>query len=159
MDIVILQSTQYTCGPCAIVNALAALGVEESERELMRMAEACPVEGTNARKMLRTLRWLGYTPVSLSPKGRGRGAGQDRHSVAWQALRDALASGYPAVLSVDRDEHWVAAVGVVGERVLVADSARGELVLSYDRQTLMARWRGKSSARPYYGVIVTKGET
>jgi hypothetical protein len=108
--------------------------------------------------MLRTLRGLGYTPLELRPAARTRPKRVEVHTAAWEALRETLAKGHPVILSVDRDEHWVVAAGTLGGRIAVIDSALGELVVFYDRPEFLARWRGNRSSRPFYGIIVAKGE-
>jgi hypothetical protein len=77
--------------------------------------------------------------------------------VAWRYMRSWLVSGWPVALAVDEDEHWVAAIGVLGDRVLVADSADPELVLSYTRDQLLDRWRKPGDPPRYYGIVARPG--
>jgi hypothetical protein len=74
---------------------------------------------------------------------------------AAQGLRRLLNRGIPVILCVDECEHWVCAVGTIGTRFLVADSADAELVRSYDATALAERWWHKSK-KPYYGVTVKR---
>ena len=55
------------------------------------------------------------------------------------AIIGALALGWPVLLAVDNDTHWVAAVGRLAARVLVADSADGAVVQSLDEKKLLDR--------------------
>ena len=59
-----------------------------------------------------------------------------------------LERGNPCVLSVQQDQHWASAVGSLGERVLIADSARGEVVVSMEKDELREYWR--SNHNRYY---------
>jgi hypothetical protein len=61
--------------------------------------------------------------------------------VAWDALKMRLTEGRPSLLPVDDGEHWVAAVGLLGDSVLVADSADPELVVPYTQAALTRRWK------------------
>ncbi len=150
----LLQETPYTCGPTAICNAVAALGEQLNQAHVAEVAKACPIRGTSVRRLTTALKKLGRQTVQLQPEKRPKGP--DVATRAWAGLLAALRTGAPVILSVDDDEHWVAAIGLIGrERVLVADSADGALVLCYSRQELLNRWKGRSWKRPYFGVIVT----
>lgn len=138
------QTNQSTCGPTALFNALVALGVERSLDECEHLC-GTTTEGTDGPALVRGAAKIpGLTPVPLR---------ESRPDVAVLRLVAALRAGRPVVLAVDSDEHWVAAVGLLGERVLVADSADNELVQSLPLSQLLERWRG-TGRRPFYGVIL-----
>jgi len=151
---VILQSTQYTCGPCSIVNALEALGQELTERAASTLSSACPVNGTSKRQLAKALRDLGWEVSRIQHP-------DDHYDEAWLSLVHHLSAGSPVVALVDRDEHWVAAIGVLGSgehaRIQVADSALGELVLSYSKDSWAKRWLGQRRRTRYYGLAVGYG--
>jgi hypothetical protein len=90
---------------------------------------------------------LNYQTLRLDAEGG--------ESLAYDALLCALSRARPVILCVDKLAHWVGAIGRLGERVMVADSAHHEIVLSYNRRDLMARWMhdGENGAA-YYGIIV-----
>lgn len=54
------------------------------------------------------------------------------------------------ILLVDANSHWVAAVGRLGDRILVADSADNDLVLSYSAEQLVDRWAGPA----FFGIVL-----
>ena len=138
-----MQDTAANCGPASVSNALQALGVIRSQQECEQLCKTSATDGTTGRNMVKALTSLGFSPAVIREK---------REDVAALRLRMALHQGRPLVLCVDNWEHWVAAVGVLGERILVADPADNELVLSYDVGALLRRWGG--DAAPYYGVIL-----
>ena len=78
---------------------------------------------------------------------------EGKSDVALLKLEHALRHGRPAVIAWSSEvpgDHWVAVVGVLGERYLVADSANSELVISYEVNELEAKWRDSK----YEGVIL-----
>ena len=141
-----LQSHQHTCGAVALCNAVEALGVRSlSEVEAIEMAESDPVEGTEAAGIKKALKKLDLNGTVIKTKDA---------AIAYWALVGALEHGNPALLVVDNDSHWVAAIGILGSRVLVADSADAGVVVVTPAAKLMERW----ACPAFYGLIVgTKG--
>lgn len=137
-----LQDTQANCGPASLSNALAAMGVTRTQAECEQLCKTSGTEGTSIRGLQTGMKALGYKPEVLNER---------RFDVALAFLRDALREGSAAVLCVDKAEHWVAAIGLIGENVLVADPADNELVLSLAPDALKARW---GSGNRHYGVIL-----
>lgn len=111
----------------------------------MTIAGGTGQDGIPPKSIMKTLDTLGYDaePVVYLVPGR-----------AAEALRRFLHKGFPVIMCVDNDEHWVCAIGVLGSRFLVADPADAELVLSYDPEKLTTRWKNKTK-KPYYGIVVS----
>lgn len=137
-----MQDTAANCGPASLSNALAAVGVVRTQQECEGLCRTTAIKGTDLRSLQAGIKAVGRTPRVLSER---------RFDVAYSFLCDALRGEEAAVLCVDKGDHWVAAIGLLGERVLIADSADNELVLSLAPDMLKARWL--STAR-YYGVIL-----
>ncbi len=141
-----LQDTTANCGPLAVRNALKALGLERSTEELETLLGTTATEGTPTKRLVKGLLKM----EELNP----RVIDESREMVAHLSLSAGLRSGRPTVLCVDDWTHWVAAVGTLGDsRVLVADSADSELVVSLGWQELMQRW-ASTAKRPYWGVVL-----
>lgn len=67
-----------------------------------------------------------------------------RRDIALLKLSEAVRRGRPVILSWRVDEpgdHWIAVIGVLGDRYLVADSGDAELVISCTLDELVDRWR------------------
>jgi ABC-type bacteriocin/lantibiotic exporter with double-glycine peptidase domain len=146
------QRTTFTCGPAAIVNALRSLGVRVSERRVRAHSATTEEHGTNAHGLRSALERLGFNGVELLGEKEGP---------AWQQLTDALLSGFPTILLVDRWQHWITAIGSIGDNVIVFDSKRtkknreenGVHVIS--RKELFERWHVDDN-KFHYGIIVMK---
>ncbi len=140
-----MQDSQSNCGPYALKNGLAALGVERSAEELEKACGTSATNGTATKGIIKAASKIdGCIPVLLRER---------RTDIALMRLAEALRRGRPVVISWCTDtpgDHWVAAVGVLGERYLVADSGDSELVRSFAVDELEARWRDKN----YEGVIL-----
>lgn len=143
-----LQDNQANCGAFATKNALAALGIERSAEELEKLCRTSATDGTPTKNIVAALAKIdGCRPVKIREK---------RREIALLRLRGALEEGRPVVLSWcdgegNPGEHWVAAVGMLGRRYLVADSADNEMVLSVEVDELAAKWADHGV---YEGVIL-----
>jgi ABC-type bacteriocin/lantibiotic exporter with double-glycine peptidase domain len=137
-----MQDSQANCGPFALKNALEALGIQRSAVELEKACGTTATKGTPLRGIYRAaVKIEGCDPVVLRER---------RMDVAMLKLDHSVRKGRPAVLIVDQGNHWVAVVGTLGDRYLVADSGDSELVLSYGVGQLEGRWRDSS----YEGVLL-----
>lgn len=143
------QSTQSTCGAAAIANALAALRRPVSEAEVIQASGLRDItQGMGPKDLKRALAKLGVGHTDLRHTSEPHG---------WLFLLDHLRQGEPVILAVDQDEHWVAAFGLLAGTVLVADGAHNDLVLAYDRSSLMARWGSGDRRKTYWGLAVVTG--
>lgn len=143
------QTTQASCGPAALRNALMARGLARSEDELAKLA-GCTVEGTTARGMMRALCLVAKEQPGLMPGVLS----ERREDIALLRLLAAHRAGLAAILCVDEDQHWVTSFGLLGESVIhVADSAHDEMVLHYSPEQLVARWWGLGRS-PFYAILI-----
>lgn len=140
-----MQDSQANCGPYALKNALAALGIERTAGELESACKTSATDGTSLRKIFAAAGKIeGCYPVTLREK---------RSDVALLKLSEALRRGRPVVIAWctnNPGDHWVAVVGMLGDRYLVADSAHNELVITYTTGELINRWADGS----YEGVVL-----
>lgn len=137
-----MQDTAANCGPASLANALSAMGVTKSQDECSLLCKTSATDGTPPKRLLAAIKGLGMRGVVIKEK---------RAPVGLLMLDHWLQRGRASILCVDNDTHWVAAIGLLNDRILVADSADNELVLSYDREALVKRWGGDGT---YYGVVL-----
>lgn len=144
-----LQEFKPGCGAGSIANALLAMGEHQFQEVIWNVAGGT-ADGLAPGRLLSGLDTLGYL---------GRELGFRAPTPALRALRRLLGKGTPVILCVDDWEHWVTAIGVLGERFLVADPADAEIVLSLSPDELTRRWfrNSKRAVRqPFYGIAVEK---
>jgi ABC-type bacteriocin/lantibiotic exporter with double-glycine peptidase domain len=146
------QSTDHFCGPAAVANALRSLGknitemqVEAAVAKAYRKGDAKSVEGTSQSQIKKALDVLKYNHTEFNLA---------HAEASWRTLRSFLNDECPVLLAVDDSEHWVAAIGTIGKRVLIADGLNSELVLSYDREEMLARWGLSGDVVTYYGLVI-----
>lgn len=145
------QRTKYSCGPVAIVNAARVFGDKLTEKAVSAHTGTTKKDGTGAFGIHQGLERIGYKFTEHSFVSREE---------AWSALHDSLTEGSPVILSADVHSHWVVAVGLVGERVILIDSEQvprnkkenGVWVLTQGQ--LFKRWT--KSQDTYYGISVQK---
>ena len=137
-----MQDSAANCGPASLSNALQALGIIRTQAECEQLCKTTAAAGTTYAGLQRGIKAVGRYPVAVNER---------RYDVARLRLRDALTWGQAAVLCVDNNEHWVAAIGLCGHRVLIADPADNELVVSLATDELKVRW---GFGNRYYGVIL-----
>ena len=149
------QLKDYYCGPASLQNALLALGRRQSQDRIATIAGTTEADGTDENGILRTALWAGLAP------DQGRfDAGLAAHGWVWSSLT----MGRPVLLCVDRWQHWVTAVGVLGQRVVLFDPARyphnkaRNGVFTLPRAKLLKRWAAARSVRGkgpvYYGIAL-----
>lgn len=136
-----MQDTQANCGPASLYNGLLALGVASTQADCAAACGTTATDGTPPKGLLKGAKSFGRQPLIINEK---------RATVAILWLMHFLSHGRPVVLCVDKNEHWVTAVAALGDRVLVADPADNELVLSCTTAALAARW-GEGR---YYGIVL-----
>lgn len=137
-----LQDTAANCGPASLSNALAAMGITRSQDECTVLCKTTGTEGTAPKRLVHAIRAVGRDPLIVRER---------RSEVAILFLSHFLATGRSAILCVDDDTHWVAAIGLLGDRVLIADPADNELVITLSRADLAERWSGNGSC---YGIVL-----
>lgn len=148
------QSHQNYCGPATIANLLRALRISKTVNEneiakkvskISSVTEPNPAQGTFETQILKVLNSykLKAEPFTLHTP-----------HPAVCVLRDNLRLGRPVALCVDNDSHWLAAIGLLGTNVVIADSADNEIVSVYSELELAGRWETATDPKRYYGIIV-----
>jgi hypothetical protein len=150
-----MQDSQAGCGPASMSNALEAMGIVRSQAECEALCGTTGTAGTSPRALLRAIRSVeGLVPVVVDEK---------RKDVAILRLFAALDYGQAVIMAVDatladpEGSHWVAAVGLLGPRVLIADPAETYLVTSLSKEALLDRWACKGR-KPFYAIILAEDE-
>lgn len=141
------QLRSYSCGPASVVNALLAVGKRAGERSA-RAASGCDESGTDHNGVIAALRQFGLTVHEFNDNSRSR---------AWTWLHGSLSQGRPVILATDKWQHWVTAVGTLGDRVVIVDATNSVWNVRENgthlmpRLSLLKRWRGAGEGS-YYGI-------
>lgn len=143
-----MQSSDANCGPTALSNALYAMGINRSASECEVLCKTNATNGTDVINLVAAIDNIPRcNPVVIANR---------EPNFALFALGDALRRGRSAILCVSGygrgsqdNEHFVAAIGLLGGRVLIADSSSNELVESWTSKKLAKRW-----APDYWGVLL-----
>lgn len=140
-----MQDSQANCGPLALRNALAAIGVDRSTEECETLCKVSATNGTTNNNMVKGLHKLEECRPSVIQ--------EIRPEIAFLRLDASLRAGRPVIICVDNWSHWISAIGRLGNaRILVVDSANSELVLSYGWEQLLNRWGNQYAKRGFWGV-------
>ena len=143
------QTTGYNCGPNAVDNALEAYGEHYRDEEATMRLCRTTSRGTGEIKIREALK---------KRRHKTRAWNTTDQDQAIDKLFNALINGWPVILAVDRDEHWVAAMGVLGTEVIAVDSENSYCnrerngIHYYSRAQLLRRWRNKKGK--YFGLVV-----
>ncbi len=130
-----LQEAQNLCGPTALSNALWALGRDIPPTACATLC-GTTVYGTDEKDIVRAVKELGFDPIVVRN---------------WFSLTGVIAGGSPVVCYVPEDEHWVAAVGTLGDLLIVVDSVDQNLFQPYKQADWLELWKGP---RGYYGIAL-----
>jgi ABC-type bacteriocin/lantibiotic exporter with double-glycine peptidase domain len=126
-----LQKEPYDCGVYAILNGARALGRSIPVSKIRKHADT-DASGTNEHGIMNALEKLGFT--------------HEEFRLPKVPAFAQLFSGYPVILNVEDENHWVTLIGTMGKRVVIFDSwmakwnaqENGVYVLS--KQQLMSWW-------------------
>lgn len=144
-----MQDSEANCGPAALRNALYAIGINRSSSECELLCNTSATNGTLSNELVEAIARIRgcKSPVVIN-------CGESSHAIF--QLGDALRRGRSVILCTSHDnsrsvdnEHYIAAIGLLGSRIIVADSASNELVESWTETRLRKRW-----APDYWGVIL-----
>lgn len=134
------RQRENECGPTALANALSAVNVTVEPERLVSLC-GTNQDGTDEHDILKALGLLEINVVCVQ---------------SFPALLGHLHQRNPVVCSVAIDEpydHWVAAIGVLGDWIVVADSNDTRLVYTMPPAEWRKWWRGPDG---YYGLAVWK---
>ena len=106
------QSKNYSCGAAAFVAALYSLGRVIRESAVRKRAGTNKEEGTSEEGLFKAAAYYGYECKRYKSKSE---------DASWRWLLRSLKKGNPVILCVEQWEHWVAAVGIFGDGVIVFD--------------------------------------
>lgn len=118
-DPVRIQDDDYSCGACAILNALEAIGVKVSLEQVERLAGTTR-EGTDEIGIKDALDALGLESSVVAWDSANALA--VRGDWFFATILRGAAQGQPAIVYSKPREHWFAAIGAIGDRLVVFDS-------------------------------------
>jgi len=141
------QQRNYTCGLAAVANALECLGIKRTQQQIGKLCYSDPMNGTSEIEIQRALLACGAHVDEWEHKQAPR---------SWDWLFTRLFAGQPVILCVDDFQHWVTAVGLLGQSVIVFDPALGAGLRIYQKKGLLTRWRLGSGGPSFYGFAVSR---
>lgn len=132
------QQRGAECGPTALANALSAIHIEVHPDALVKLCGTTD-EGTDEHDIIAALELLEIKTQCVT---------------SYPGLLGHLMQRTPVVCSVAIDEpydHWVAAIGVLGDWIVVADSNDTRRVYTVPPAAWREWWKGPDG---YYGLAV-----
>ena len=145
------QQLPYSCGPASIINALRCFGIRKAEKTIRKTSNTNTKNGTSEEDMIRVLTNLGFR-VNKHEQGQ--------YAKAWKWLHNKLKDGNPVIISVRNWSHYVAAIGIIGDKIIIADpdgsstkSENGVLVLNKRR---LKKFWFHTNQKLYTGLAVEK---
>jgi hypothetical protein len=125
------QPNKWQCGPFALKYALIMLGSFVDEKKISRIAGTHWWNGTDEIKLARAAKAYNCEMKVIRRKSSLR---------AKRELLLALKKGYPALLCVDRWNHWITVVGAERGRFITIDSRQAPVVCVETWRNLKKRW-------------------
>ena len=147
------QQRSWSCGPAALVNICRALGRRVAEGRARVLAGTTKAGGTDELGLISAARSLGLTAAVHSSSDK---------AAAWAFIRSNVADGRPCLLCIDQWQHWVAAIGVVGDRVLIHDPANTKANVTesglhpLSRPDVIRRLRHQGEQNAFYVIAIGK---
>lgn len=134
--------------------ASRVLGYPCSQKVFAKLAGTTEADGTSEEDLKRGLLAKGFEVDEIM---------ETTPALARVRLLVSLRLGWPVILCAQRHEHWICAIGNIGNRFIVFDPARYDYridsgVTVYDWSKLQKVWfapkRVRKSGPAYYGVSV-----
>jgi hypothetical protein len=125
------QPNKWQCGPFALKYALIMLGRFVDENEISRIAGTHWWNGTDEIKLSRAAKQYNCEMKVI------------RRKTSLRAKRELLLSlkrGYPALLCVDKWNHWITVVGAERGKFITIDSREAPVVCVETWRSLKRRW-------------------
>ena len=150
------QTTPYSCGAAAVVNALRCLGKKVPERVIQKISFTSEKNGTDEHGIIAALRSLGFDGSPFN------GSFDD----AFAELESELGEGYPVILCTWDMQHWVTAIGKLGKypgngtKIVIFDPSRSKSnkgengVKILTRKQLKKSWKSRDGK--FYGIACFK---
>lgn len=107
------QSGPGYCGAAAIVNALRCFGERVREETVAKHAGTTREHGTQEHGIKQALERFECSFEDII---------ETRYATAQEKLVEHLTQGRPVIMLVESGNHWVTAVGLLGNRVIIYDS-------------------------------------
>jgi ABC-type bacteriocin/lantibiotic exporter with double-glycine peptidase domain len=136
------QQRDYWCGVASVQNALECIGIKVTQGELAKKMAVTEDDGASEEELKRA--------VLAANRGFDE-CHEPNQAIAENWLWEFLVARGPVVLCVDEWDHWVTVIGVMADRYVVFDPAKGAGIRVYDRQALLTRWRlGRRHGGPLF---------
>lgn len=145
------QQLSWSCGPAAVVNAARAVGKRIAESRVRKLSGTTKRDGTDEHGLITGIRGAGLT---ATPHW------STIDTTAWAFVRSNVLDGRPCLLCIDNWGHWVTAIGLVGDHVLIADPTSATInqnengIHSFARRQLIKRWKHRLEEEPFYAIAV-----
>ena len=147
----LLQDSLAGCGPAALANAAEALGLSLDQQKIAKLAKTDGTHGTQPNQLISAARKFGLSCHEFQI---------GTAHFAWVTLKGLLSSGFPVILTVNvnaPEDHYVVAVGMLGEAVIIVDSAASGLLVLRNYKRMMEWWLGGTKKEPsFYGIVVAR---
>lgn len=128
----VLQDTNYTCGPASLESLLAWYGLEIPQEHLAVLCQTTEADGTSPENMGNALLSLGFTV-------------QEKIGGTWKELRNLTSSGTPVLIGWFTDfeepgeEHYSIAYHVTDAEITMMDPEIGN-TRTLPKQDFLKRW-------------------
>jgi len=152
------QRDRYSCGLFNLYLVLRMLGHKVSIAKLRRMAGTTRDDGTNEKKMAKTVRSFGHQAKCYQVFSGER---------AWNWLCRRMAKGQFVFICCDDEDHWITAKGIFGNKIWIYDPLPYSLTVEkprryntselFEKETLLSRWGcvNKSGKISYFAISIT----
>lgn len=143
-----IQRDDFSCGVNALINALGAMGKHISESEARKNSGTTSRDGVTQFGILQVIDRIGFNHKIIEAPFKE----------AHKYLIEHLETGNSAVILTENSNHWEAAIGVLGKRIIVFDGQKsantkkeaGVFVLSV--RQLQFYWKSENNLR--YAILI-----
>jgi len=129
------QYDNWTCGPCAVINAAEILGRKLALKRAISAAKSSNSKGTSSKGIERAVKAAGLQCEkfkgnhTLLFKKTWKHSRKEKLRACFNQVLFSVKSE-PVIICVQNDSHWVTAVGTINDKILVFDPVDGLYLIS-----------------------------
>jgi len=122
-----VQLDSYSCGAQSVYMILSYYDKNKTLNEIKESLNTTELDGTGTKQILNYLISNGLD-VQINEKG------------AISSIQAAIGNGYPVLITVDDEDHWVIVYGYSDDGIFVLDSSRSRFLNQWGYGEFIKRW-------------------
>jgi ABC-type bacteriocin/lantibiotic exporter with double-glycine peptidase domain len=122
-----VQLDSYSCGAQCVYMILSYYDKNKTLNEIKESLNTTELDGTGTKQILN---YLVKNGLDVQINGKG----------AISSIQETITKGYPMLITVDDEDHWVIVYGYSDDGIFVLDSSRSRFLNQWGYGEFIKRW-------------------